>query len=170
MSYALLIDDDPEITRSASDLVSSQGLLLETAATWDEGLEKFYAYSPDLVISDFNLPGSEMGLKLLLTISKLRPSVRVILLSAYLNEEDAAKIRELNLVHDVVNKTYPITTAKRILREVKQAADLADRATDWVAFSQALTQVRQVNESAFEELDSYLISSRLPADGSKPDA
>lgn len=170
MSYALFIDDDPEIVRSAADLASSQGLMLETASTWDEGLEKFYAYSPDLVVSDFNLPGSEMGLKLLLTISKLRPSVRVILLSAYLNEDDAAKIRDLHLVHDVVIKTDPIATARRILQEVSEAADRAESSTDWVAFSQASRDVREVDESVFEELDAYLISSRLPADGGKADA
>lgn len=170
MSYALFIDDDPEIVRSAADLASSQGLMLETASTWDEGLEKFYAYSPDLVVSDFNLPGSEMGLKLLLTISKLRPSVRVILLSAYLNEDDAAKIRDLHLVHDVVIKTDPIATARRILQEVSEAADRAESSTDWVAFSQASRDVREVDESVFEELDAYLISSRLPADGGEADA
>ncbi|MCM0622540.1 response regulator [Nocardioides bruguierae] len=170
MSYALFIDDDPQIVASATDLVRAQGLTLETASTWDEGLEKFYAYSPDLVISDFNLPGSEMGLRLLLTISKLRPSVRVILLSAYLNEDDAAKIRGLHLVHDVVIKTDPVATARRILQEVSDAANRADDSTDWVAFSHASQDVREVDDSIFDELDAYLISNRLPADGGKADA
>jgi CheY-like chemotaxis protein len=73
MSYALLIEDDPDIIRTAASLIRDEGFLLETASSWDEGLDKFYAYSPDVVISDYNLRGSKMGLTLLLEVSRLRP-------------------------------------------------------------------------------------------------
>lgn len=162
MVYALLIDDDTQITQSAIDLVRDQGLTLETANSWDEGLEKFYALSPDLVISDFNLPGSEMGLNLLLKISKLRPSVRLILLSAYLNEEDADRIRELDLVHDVVRKISPVETARRIIEEVRQASLRAGEPTDWKGFAAAAGRIQEVDEGALEALDRYLRVNRLP--------
>jgi len=90
MVYALLIDDDAAITQAAKTTIEAQGLHIEIASTWDDGLAKFYAYSPDLVISDYNLPGSRMGLALLSEVSKLRPSVRLVLISAFLNERRPA--------------------------------------------------------------------------------
>ena len=161
MSYALLIDDDEEILRSASDLVQSQGLSLETASSWEEGIQKFRAYSPDLVISDYNLPGSEMGLSLLLKLARIRPSMRLILISGYLDEEDVAEIQALGLIHEVVRKVTPIDTARTILKAVKEAAARADEPTDWVQFASASTGVNAIDDEAFSKLDEFLKTHRL---------
>jgi DNA-binding NtrC family response regulator len=162
MPYALLIDDDHQITRSASDLVRDSGLTIETAGTWEEGISKFNAYAPDLVISDFHLPGSEMGLRLLIEMSRIKPSVRLILISAYLDEDDVARIKELNLVHDVVRKTDPVATARRILAEVRGAANRAENPTDWVSFARESSRLDSVDPAAITALDQFLKGSRLP--------
>ena len=161
MSYALLIDDDPDIIRSAATMIRNQGLLLDTASSWAEGLYKFYAYSPDVVISDYNLPGSKMGLALLLEVSRLRHSVRLVLISAYLNESDVEEVRKLNLVDDVVRKTNPMDSARAIVNAVERASMRSDEATDWVAFANASLRVCGVNEKALESLDSFLQANRL---------
>jgi DNA-binding response OmpR family regulator len=162
MPYALLIDDNEELTTSAADLVRDSGLSIETAATWDEGISKFNAYSPDLVISDFHLPGSEMGLRLLVEMSRIKPSVRLILISAYLDEFDVARVKELNLVHDVVRKTDPMATARIILAEVRAAASRADDPTNWVAFAQESGRLDDVDPAAIAALDQFLKNNRLP--------
>ncbi len=167
MSYALLIDDDPQIIESAADLVRQQGLTLETASTWEEGLQKFHAYSPDLVVSDFNLPGSEMGLTLLLKMSRIRPSVKLILISAYLNEADVAQIKALNVVADVVRKTTPVETARRILAAVQLSSESAARPTDWIEFASAASRIHHVDDDAFAQLDRFLQSHRLPEGGAR---
>lgn len=161
MSYALLIDDDPEVIRAASDVIRSQGLLIETASSWEEGLDKFYAYSPDVVISDYNLPGSKMGLALLLEVSRLRPSVRLVLISAYLNEDDVEAIRRLNLVDDVIRKTNPMASAKAVIDEVKRASQRVNDPTDWGAFASASLRVSGVDATALETLDGFLQAHRL---------
>jgi DNA-binding NtrC family response regulator len=163
VSYALLIDDDEQIIESARDLVQDQGLVLETATSWAEGLSKFHAYSPDLVISDFNLPGSDMGLNLLLKLARVRPSVKLILISAYLNEEDASNIEALGLIDQVVRKTTPIETARKILAAVSEAAAHSHDHTNWVDFANASSRVHDVDDEAFAKLDDYLRSHRLPS-------
>ena len=161
MTYALLIDDDTDIISSATHLVHSQGFTLETASTWEEGLDKFYALSPDLIISDFNLPGSEMGLSLLLRISLLRPSVRLVLISAYLNENDVDAILQFDLVHDVVRKIDSMNTARTILAEVRLACERASDPTDWPAFAAAFLRINQLDNDAFTILNQVLQNNRL---------
>lgn len=166
MAYALLIDDDAEILRSAVAAVEASGLALLTASTWDEGLEKFYAHSPELVISDYNLPGSDMGLSLLVEIARLRPSTKLILISGYLNESDAAQLRSLGLVDDVMSKNDPVETARIIVSEVRQAAERAKSPTDWAQFGRAAGEKRSVDPDALARLDGFLKLNRLPGDES----
>lgn len=165
MVYALLIDDDDQIVEVARNIVADAGLELETASSWDEGLDKVYALAPDLVISDYNLPGSEMGISLLIKVAETRPSVRLVLISAYLNEGDVEHVRELNVVDDVFRKISPMDTARRIVEEVRAAARRSEDPTDWVSFSQSSLRQSSVDEDAVAKLDMYLRSNRLPKDG-----
>jgi hypothetical protein len=88
--------------------------------------------------------------------------VRLILLSAYLSEDDASAVRGLNLVSDVVRKTNPIETARRIIAEVSEASKRANDPTNWVEFAQARGRIDEVNDAALGVLDSYLRATRLP--------
>src|SRR5258708_3561417 len=98
MSYALLIDDRPEPRESLSRAARLAGLELLTAETWDEGLGMFQVHAPTLVIADYQLPDSPHGIQLLFAIRRLSPSVRLILLSAFIQEEDVPEIEALGLV------------------------------------------------------------------------
>jgi CheY-like chemotaxis protein len=164
MSYALLIDDDRELVESIERLVEARGLRLDTAHTWDEGLALFQALSPDVVIADYNLPGSRHGLRLLSEIARLRPSVRLVLISAYLRQADVEKVQELGLVDRVLRKIDPMTTARAVLEEVASAAATTDAPTDWAAFARA-AKGRRVPDRDFDALDEIL-KARLPSDGS----
>lgn len=161
MVYALLIDDDTAITASAQGAIAGMGLHVEVASDWDEGLAKFYAYSPDLVISDYNLPGSKMGLALLSSVARVRPSVRLVLISAYLNAQDAVEVMKLGLVDRVVRKISPIDTAQDIIAEVQQAASRAQDGTDWVSFADSSLRADDVDPNDLDALDNFLQVNRL---------
>lgn len=161
MSYALVIDDDTNLLDSLRAAVQQRGLDVATASTWDEGLSLFQILSPDLVIADYNMPGSKHGLKLLAEISRLRPSVRLILISAYLNEEDMSKIGDLGLVDRAFAKGSSVSTMQAILEEIAKAAEAADQQTDWVQFARAHVNAQSVSEEALEELDAALTRNRL---------
>lgn len=156
MSYALLIDDDVSLVQSIKETVEARGLEIATAATWDEGLELFHSMSPDLVIADYNLPGSKMGLQLLYEIAHLRPSVRLVLFSAFLNEADVEKVLALGLVDRAFRKTSPVVTAREVMSEVAAAAVRSNEPTDWAAFGRAAGRRSAVSESSLAALDSYL--------------
>jgi DNA-binding response OmpR family regulator len=155
VSYALLIDDRPEPRESLSRAARLAGLTLLTAESWDEGLSLFQVYGPTLVIVDYQLPDSPHGIQLLSAIRQLSPSVRLILLSAFIQEEDVAEIEALGLVDRALPKGRPNVTAE-IVEEIRAAQDRAAIDTDWPAYARARTQSRAVEQSEIDELDRRL--------------
>ena len=161
MSYALIIDDDTTLLKDWVAVVQQRGYEAVTASTWENGLMLFQALSPNLVIADYQLPGSRHGLKLLAEVKRLRPSVRLILISAFLNEEDIENIMALGLVDRALTKGDSIGTTEVILDEIAQAASTADEDTNWVEFARAHVTAQKVSEEELNELDATLTRERL---------
>lgn len=164
MSYGLFIDDEESIRTAAREMAATAGLRLDVAASWEEGIQSFYALSPDLVISDYNLPGSTLGLQLLLEIRRLRPSVRLVLISAFLNPEDVDRVMELGLVDRVVRKTDPVQTARVIVEELRRAKIAGDSSTQWADFAVAAVSYTTVSQDDLQSLDDFLRVQRLGSD------
>src|SRR6202012_4764473 len=80
MAKVLVIDDDPGfrkmiriiLTRMCHDVVEAQD--------GNEGLDRFKAEQPDLVISDIVMPNKE-GIQTILEIRALAPDARIIAMS-----------------------------------------------------------------------------------------
>jgi CheY-like chemotaxis protein len=161
MSYSLVIDDDADLLESLKATVRQHNLDVVAASTWNEGLSLFHVLSPNLVIADYNMPGSRHGLQLLAEIKQLRPSVRLILMSAYLSEEDMDRVESLGLVDRAFTKGSAVTTTEAILDEIARAAETADKGTDWVEFAKAHVDGQSVSQEALDELDSALKKNRL---------
>jgi DNA-binding NtrC family response regulator len=159
---ALVVDDDVELLESITSLASTAGLQVSAASTWDEGLIAFQALSPSVVVADYNMPGSRHGLRLLLEMARLRPSVRLVLMSAYLNEDDLSEVRKFEFIDAAFRKIDPVTTARAILEEIRRANEASQVSTDWVALAKAAMSTRNVSEDDMEKLDDFLRAHRLP--------
>jgi DNA-binding NtrC family response regulator len=153
VAVALLVDDDQQLLASVDATAKAAGLDLVTASSWDEGLALFHVLSPNLVIADYNMPGSRLGLQLLVEIRRLRPSVRLVLISGYLDGDDMAQVMALDLVDATLTKGTAIETARAVLSEVRTAAEVADAPTDWKAYANAYLGAATVSESSVDELD-----------------
>ena len=160
MAYSLLIDDETALLESVERTASLAGLETLTAASWEEGLRLFHIHSPDLVIADYNLPGSRHGLQLLAEIRRLRPSVRVVLLSAYVDEQDVGEIEALGIVDRALSKVSSGDSMQAILDELRDAATRAGDPTDWKSFAEAHQRADSVDQQAFDELDRRLKERR----------
>lgn len=155
----MLIDDAPGLRKSLSRAAELSGLTLLTAESWDEGLAMFQVHSPTVVIADYNLPGSQHGLQLLAEIRRLNPSVRLLLLSMYIDDQDVPEIEALGLVDRAIPKSGPDVTDE-ILAEVEAARDRAAVHTDWSSYAKAHRQSRAVQQSEIDELDARMKSTR----------
>lgn len=92
----LVIDDEPQITRSIRLILSGHGYEVSAAATAEAGLAEFARHVPDLVLLDLmlpDLPGEEVCRRI-----RRRSEVPIIVLSA--RGEEAVKIEALDLGAD----------------------------------------------------------------------
>lgn len=78
----LVIDDEPQVCELVAKVLGREGHTLELAYDGEAGLERFRASAFDLVIVDKNLPRMHGG-EVIGAVRKLKPSVAVILMTAF---------------------------------------------------------------------------------------
>ena len=88
--HVLIVDDDPNILEVLEARLSSAGLLVHRAASGAEALEKLGNNRIDILVSDIKMPEMS-GMELLTKVRGLRPSLPVILLTAYGTIPDAVE-------------------------------------------------------------------------------
>ncbi len=156
MTYALLVDDDESLLESIQRTAELAGLELETASTWDEGLSLFQVHSPSLVIADYQLVGSRYGPQLLAEMRSINPSVRLILISAYIDAEDVPKIEDLGVVDRALPKVTPGGIVGELIKEIKAAKARSENPPNWVDYASAYGDASAVSPEALDELDRTL--------------
>ena len=78
----LVVDDEPELSRALSKLLSRNGYHVLTAGNGEEGLVLLRKEEIHLVLSDLQMPGID-GLDLLAGVRERRPDTPVILMTAF---------------------------------------------------------------------------------------
>ena len=78
----LIIDDEPLMRISISDVFSSKGYTVLTAEDSPHGIDLFKKELPDIVITDIRLPGGD-GFNILKTVKDMSPDTAVIMITAY---------------------------------------------------------------------------------------
>jgi ActR/RegA family two-component response regulator len=162
MSYAVVIDDHAEFLKSLRRAAELTGLEIETSETWEEGLALFHVHSPELVIADYNLPGSKRGLQLLAELRRMRPSVRLVLISGVIDAEDAKEIQAeaSEVVDRVLLKLDAAELTPLLLEEIKSAKARAAKATDWREYARAYKRAEGVSQAKLDALDARLQERR----------
>jgi len=154
-AHVILIDDEQTFAMSIKSLFEAASLELDCASTWQEGLDGFRVGQHELVIADYNLPGSNHGLKLLLEARRLRPSSRLILISGALNEEKAAElVPRAGLVDKYLPKDSSL--AEKILAEAGDAVKRARETTDWTRVAASHLNRAKLDDADIDELDKAL--------------
>ncbi len=86
----LAVDDDPLVLSSLSESLSAQGLIVETARSGEEAVEKVRTLALDLILADIRLPRMT-GLTLLKHCRGMKPGVPVIMMTGYGSIGDAVR-------------------------------------------------------------------------------
>jgi DNA-binding response OmpR family regulator len=88
-SEILLVDDDPNVRETTSDLLGFTGALVHTAASGNEARRFLEAQDVNLVITDLSMPDGDG--KSLLTWIRSSPrhrNLKVVIMSAHAQRED----------------------------------------------------------------------------------
>ena len=114
MSKILVIDDDSIIRTLLSNSLSKSGYSVITASDGESGLKKAESEKPDLVITDYQMPGLT-GLDVLNELKKTQPGTPVILLTAH--GDVALTIKSIQLgAYDFIEKPIQMQEMLEIIK------------------------------------------------------
>jgi len=133
----LIIDDDASLRRVLEYNLQEAGYAVATAASGEEGLQRFDEVNPTLVITDMKMSGMD-GLQLLKAIKERSPETLVIIITAFGTVDIAVEAMKLG-AYDYITKPFNrdelrLTVAKALqfngltTENKRLKTELADRA------------------------------------------
>ena len=99
MPSVLIIDDEPNIRRMVSALLTSEGFEVRDAADGASGIARADEFEPDLVLLDLMIPGAMDGMAVLERLRARFPELPVIMMSGRAGLADAVKATRLGAVN-----------------------------------------------------------------------
>jgi len=90
----LIVDDDRDHAESIADILLSEGYAVEVAFSGESALKRFTEVEFDVTLMDVRLPGMN-GVEAFFLFRKVRPGVRVIIMTGYSVEQLIAQARKL---------------------------------------------------------------------------
>jgi DNA-binding NtrC family response regulator len=124
----LVVDDDSLIRSSLSTVLGLEGYDVLQAASGAEALQVLDQHTPDLVITDFNMPVLN-GMQLLREVQTRHPELPVILVTGYGTVEQAVEAMKAG-AYDYVSKPIIDDEMKMVIRRALNEQSLRDENSD----------------------------------------
>lgn len=101
----LLVDDDEYACEILRSMLAKKypHASIHSAENGNIGLECVRRYQPDIVISDINMPEMD-GVRMLVSISEIRPDTRVIVVTAHSDSQNLERITSTGINIEFVFK------------------------------------------------------------------
>jgi len=104
MASILVVDDDQNIRKVLRELLGKEGFNVSTASDVDKALPFIDSQDLDLIVTDLKMPGKS-GMDLLTICHEKRPSVPVIMITAFGNVEAAVTAMKKG-AYDFITKPF----------------------------------------------------------------
>lgn len=116
----LLVDDEPMILQSTSEMLTYQGYNVLVAQSGEEALSTLVRKTADLIILDLGMPGmgGEKALQLILDRS---PSAKVLIASGYLDHKMARDAKKFG-ARAFLPKPYSLSVMLKLIRDTLDKA------------------------------------------------
>lgn len=112
----LLVEDEPELSRSICEYLMNENYLCETALTLDQAIEKVNLYQYDCVVIDIGLPDGS-GLEVIRELKKNGSGAGIIIISAKNSLDD--KVTGLDIgADDYLTKPFHLPELNARLKSV----------------------------------------------------
>lgn len=147
----LLVDDEPNIVKQFRRAFKREGYIVDTAYNGEDGWEEYQKRYYDVVIVDWKM-GKMNGMQLLQKIDEMHPSAKVIMITAFGDEQTAIDAHHRH-AFDYLKKPVDMN---ELLSKVKEAIARKDgiitALEDWVeAEMQQASQPLRVTLSGPQE-------------------
>ena len=169
-----VIDDDRDHAESIADVVTMRGFDAETAFSGETALARFREVDFDIVFMDVRLPGMN-GVENFFEFKKIRPEVKVMLMSGYSVEKLIAQAVD-NGALGVLPKPFNLQDLLAVIEQVKPRGMIlvADNDPEFAASTSSILQqhgysveVAYTGEEAFSRaankaVDCLILDLRMP--------
>lgn len=116
----LIVDDEANIRFLLKMVIERAGMkLVGMAATGAAAITYYSRYKPDIVLMDIDMP-MKNGLDALTELMEAHPDAKVIMMSAYVDEEVVKKCFKLGAVNFIL-KVTPIEQIQKIMHDTAQS-------------------------------------------------
>lgn len=118
-SMILVVDDDKDLCKNISDILTHKGYKVKTSYDGESALRIIREINVDILLLDIKLPPLN-GLETYLSIKDIRPNITVIVISGYMNElpELTANLRKN--VYTCINKPLSMDKLLSIIKEIER--------------------------------------------------
>ncbi len=116
----LLVDDEQDILRMLSKLLSQEQFHVRTAQGGDEAIELFESESFDAVVTDMRMPGMD-GLGLIQRLKEIDKNIEVIILTGYAELDNVIQAFRNNGAFDYLTK--PLENINDLFLSVNRAIE-----------------------------------------------
>jgi DNA-binding response OmpR family regulator len=121
MKKILIVDDDAEFRLNLTEVLTGAGYQTASAASAQEAIARSEAEEFDIVLIDFMMPKMN-GIDSLLTLRRVRPNTKVIMITAFATVENAVDAIRKG-ASDYLAKPFKIeallATIRRVLEEAR---------------------------------------------------
>jgi DNA-binding response OmpR family regulator len=108
----LVVDDNQDLAENIAEILGLRGFAATIAGSAEEALPKALPVGPDLLVTDFRLPGID-GAELVRQVRERRRDVRAVVISAYTDDRTIAAARDAGA--DFLPKPVDFAALSRIL-------------------------------------------------------
>jgi DNA-binding response OmpR family regulator len=108
----LVVDDNHDLAENIAEILGMRGFAALIATSAEEALPKALTDGPDLLVTDFRLPGMS-GAELVRRIREERRALRAVVMSAYTDEMTLEAARSVGA--DFLPKPVDLGALSRIL-------------------------------------------------------
>jgi len=116
MTKILVVDDDLDMCQIISDILKEEGYSVNSSNTGEDALMKIEKNHYDLIILDYKLDGIS-GLVVLEKALQMRPSLQVMMISAFGSDSTKTKARELGAA-DFIDKPFDIKILTQSVQDI----------------------------------------------------
>jgi PAS domain S-box-containing protein len=114
----LLVDDDPDLLNSLSDLLQPEGYAVAVANSVETARRTAAAFDPDVALLDIKL-GPANGIELMASLKQQRPDLACVIMTGYADTESAVRaLREG--AYDFLSKPVDPTSLLRAMNRCRQ--------------------------------------------------
>lgn len=116
-----IVDDEKGVLSSLNRLLRKEGYTIETFESGEDAIARIELQPPDLVISDYKMPGMD-GLALLNRIEGTYPSIVKIMMSGFADVNEVLAASDIN-IFKFITKPWDDTQFKKIIADALLAGN-----------------------------------------------